>query len=305
MRSDLLHVVCAYSNPMRWRSRRALAEAFQRHVHDSGAQLTIVECAHGERDHELTALPGQTIVRKRAHSLVWHKESLLNLAISALPDAARYIAWIDADVTFRRPDWAAATVHALQLHPIVQPWWHCHDLGPNGEHVATHTSFAARYARGEPIGPGYTFAHPGYAWAATRAALEHLGGLIETAPLGAADHHMALALAGRVQDSLPGFISDAYARPLRAWQDRAARFIAGNVGVVPGTIEHGWHGRKSSRRYVERWSILRAHGFDPDTDLKRNTWGVLELAGNKPGLRDDIRRYFEQRNEDGNLMEDA
>ena len=49
---------------------------------------------------------------------------------------------------------------------------------------------------------------------------------------------------------------------------------------------------------MSRWDILKKHGFDPVTDLKRNTSGILELAGNKPELRRDIMAYFSSRDED-------
>jgi hypothetical protein len=114
---------------------------------------------------------------------------------------------------------------------------------------------------------------------------------------------MALALAGLVDRSVPGGISEGYVRPLRQWQARARQHIAGNLGCVPGTIEHSWHGSKKSRRYVERWGVLVRHAFDPFVDLKRNVWGVLELSGNKPELRRDIDAYLRQRNEDSNTLD--
>jgi hypothetical protein len=42
--------------------------------------------------------------------------------------------------------------------------------------------------------------------------------------------------------------------------------------------------------------------FEPAVDLKRNVWGVYELAGNKPQLRRDIDAYFRSRNEDANSL---
>ncbi len=98
---------------------------------------------------------------------------------------------------------------------------------------------------------------------------------------------------------MPGGISRGYLEPLRQWEGRALRHIAGNLGCIAGTIEHAWHGSKVARRYVERWSVLVRHAFDPVTDLKRNVWGVLELAGNKPELRRDIEHYMRCRDEDG------
>jgi hypothetical protein len=242
----------------------------------------------------------------RAHSMVWNKENLINLGIARLPEDWKYVAWIDADVMFRRADWAAETVHALQLHQVVQPWAHCYDLGPNGEHLQTHTSFLKQWVERKPIvsagGAGYEVAHPGYAWAATRGALTAVGGLIDTAGLGAGDHHMALALIGRADESLPGNVTGGYRRPIMAWQERAVRHVNRSLGFVSGTIEHAWHGPKVSRDYIGRWQIVTRNGFDPDTDIKRNTWGVMELAGNKPELARDVWAYFNARNEDATTL---
>ena len=308
MRAGLLHVVAAYSNPMRWRSRMTLYQAFRAHMLASGVRLTVVECAYGDRPHELGGDPDIRHVPVRARTLVWVKENLLNLGIASLPEDWKYVAWIDADVLFRDAGWAAETVHALQQYAFVQPWTDCYDLGPRGEHIAAHRSFCRLWQDGAPIvqGPNasgpYRFAHPGYAWAATRQALEYVGGLIDTAAMGAADHHMAMALIGRVQDSVHGGTTAGYRRPLLRWQARAMQHIAGNIGCVGGTIEHDWHGSKDRRRYVERWDVLARNAFDPDEDLKRNVWGVLELAGNKPALARDIDAYFRARDEDSNTM---
>jgi len=243
--------------------------------------------------------PNVQHVGVRGRTLLWAKENLLNLGIARLPPEWKYVAWIDADVMFRRPNWAMETVHALQLYDIVQPWPECYDLGPNGEHPTLHRSFCRQYVEDASLGDGpYAFAHPGYAWAATRRTLEHLGGLIETAPLEAADHHMALGLIGSVDRSVHGGRSAPYFTPLHQWQARALRHVAGNIRVVPRTIELFLHGAKTSRRYVERWNVLVRHSFDPTTDLKRNIWGVWELAGNKPALQHDINRYFYEHHEE-------
>ncbi len=303
MRADLLNVVTCIANPLRWASRIALYRAFEEHMLDSGVALTVVECAYGDRPFEIAPRTGVRHVGVRAKSVVWNKENLLNLGIARLPEDWRYVAWIDADVEFRKPGWAAETVHALQQYDVVQPWSDCYDLGPDDDHLHAHRSFCRQFVDGQHLGGGsYTFAHPGYAWAATRPALEWLGGLIDTAALGAADHHMALALVGKVAMSIPGNLTEGYRQPLFLWQQRAEKHICGNLGYVPGTIEHGWHGSKDRRRYIDRWQILVRHAFDPATDLKRNVMGVVELAGNKPGLRRDIDAYMRQRDEDSNTL---
>ncbi len=306
MKASLLHVVAVISNPIRWQSRIRLYREFEQHMLDSGVRLTTVECSYGDRPYELADNPHVNHVPVRSWSVVWNKESLINAGLSRLPLDWKYAAWIDADIMFRKPGWAAETVHALQQYDIVQPWSHCYDLGPDDSHLQTHHSFCKLFKDGRPIRaagqPSYEFAHPGYAWAATRTALEKVGGLMEIAALGAGDHHMALALIGRAEESLPGGIHPNYRRAVLRWQDRAAHHVCENIGYVPGTIEHRWHGSKERRAYVSRWDILLRHGFNPDEDLKRNTSGILELSGNKPAFARDIDAYMRSRNEDANSL---
>ena len=311
MRADLLHVVTVVSNPVRWKSRIALYNRFEQHMLDSGVKLTTVEVSFGDRPAELSNPHVNHVkVRANGHNICWHKESALNIGISRLPHDAKYIATLDADIEFRRKDWAEATVHAHQHYPIVQPWADCYDLGPNGEHIDHHKSFCSLVYQKKPIvqGPNavngpYRFGHPGYGWSWTRQALEWLGGFIDTAALGAADHHMAMALIGHAQDSYPSNISDQYKAPILRWQARATQHIAKNISYIHGTIEHQFHGPKVSRAYVDRWGVLLNNRFNPETDLKWNTYGLVELAGNKPHLRHDIDRYLRSRREDSNMAD--
>jgi hypothetical protein len=309
MHADRLHVVAARSNPKRFNNPDTIYKDWVEHMLDSGVNLTVVEEQYGERPF-VASLPHVNHIGVRGHTMLWTKENLLNIGIARLPHDWNYVATIDSDTFFRRKDWAAETVHALQLYDVVQPWRDCYNLGPNGEHVQLHRSFASMWHERQPImqGPGakteypVAFAHPGYAWAYKRSTVDYMGGLLDTCVLGAADHHMALAFIGRVKDSIHQGTTEGYKRPLYQFQERVMHHIRGNMGYLPGTIEHQWHGKARDRKYIDRWDILVKHAFDPYTDLKRNSWGVLELVGNKPELRHDIDRYFESRNEDSNTQ---
>jgi hypothetical protein len=300
MRPDLLHVVVPYSNPLRWNSRLNLFQQFAKHMQESGVCLHVVECAYGNRPFVLRDECEYHHIGVRARDMVWNKENLLNIGIARLPEDWRYMAWIDADVFFRSPTWAQDTVHLLQQFAVIQPWSDCYDLGPEGEHLHNHKSFCRQFFHGLPVGKGpYEFAHPGYAWACTREALDKLGGFIETGALGAGDKHMALALLGRADESIPEDMTAGYRAPIKAWE-RNAEALKRNIGYLKGTIEHAFHGPKPKRNYLERWKVLAKHKFDPVWDLRRNTWGVYDLAGNKPDLRRDMAKYFMQRFEDAN-----
>ena len=288
MQADLLHVAAARANPLRWQTPDRLYREWAERMLDSGVRLTVVECAYGERPF-VCELPHVNHIGVRAKTWCWSKENLLNLAIQRLPDA-RYLCWHDADVFHRRPNWAIETLHALQHYDIVQPWSDAYDLGPNDEHIQHHVSFCSQFHRGLPVAPDgtkmwkfdggpYDYPHSGYAWAATRQALEWPGGLFEVGGMGSGDHHMALSLVGRADRSIPAGTSDAYKRELFRWQARALQHINRNIGYVPGTVEHRFHGRKADRGYLSRWDMFVRHQFDPDTDLKRNTYGVLGMVG--------------------------
>lgn len=304
MRSDLLHVVVPYSNPILWESRPRLYRQFEEHMLDSGVKLTVVECVLGERDFQLHTNQHVNHIGVRHKTLIWHKESLINIGISRLPHDARYIAWIDADIHFRSNTWAADAVHALQQYEVIQLFEHAYDLGPKHGHLAVDTSFMKLIHTRVPIKgrhqAGYQFGHPGYAWGATRRALENLGGLIDFAALGSADHNMAMGFLGRILETFPGDISPQFTERMLAWQGRAVADIGNNTSYIPGTIEHQFHGEKKRRGYIDRWEILRRNKFNPVVDIRKNLYGVIELTGNKRHFRHDVDLYFRSRNEDAN-----
>jgi hypothetical protein len=97
---------------------------------------------------------------------------------------------------------------------------------------------------------------------------------------------------------MPSGLHHRYVARVMEWQAAALRAASRDVGCVEGTLLHHWHGQKRKRYYVERWETLRRHQYDPDRDIYRDAAGVLALTGNKPDLRDDLRRYFRSRDED-------
>ena len=303
MHASDLHVVAVISNPARFASRTRLFGEFVERMRSAGVDLIVVEAAFGDRPFLVTEAGNPHHVQVRHWTELWNKECQMRIGVEHLTRVFpgwRNLATIDADIEFLRDDWATETIEALQHYDVIQPWSDCYDSGPYGEHVQHHRSFCRNHVEGKPIPPGPydPFAHPGYAWAWTRRAYEALGGFIEIGACGAGDHHMALGLIGKAELSMPGGISAAYRREVMGWQARALQHVQGNIGFIKGAIRHFHHGPKAKRFYQDRWQILVGEGYDPDTDLKRNAYGMLELAGNKPGLRDKLRAYFRSRDED-------
>jgi hypothetical protein len=291
---------------------------------DVGALLITVECAYGRRPFELTQNSDAWDIQLRTHHELWHKENLINRGIQHLsridPDW-QYVAWIDADIHFQRPDIVQETVHQLQHYDFVQMFSHVTDLGPQHQPIKQQNGFVWSYVQNNyeaPVGPGYnpkgidyygayygiqsgSFWHPGYAWAARREALEKVQ-LFDKAILGSADHHMAMGLIGEAQRSVPQGVTAAYRNAVLNWQEVAEQEIKRNIGYVSGLITHYWHGNKANRKYVDRWKILIENRFDPTIDIQRDPQGLYRLnmhhGMRSIKLRDHIRAYFRARQED-------
>lgn len=310
------YVIAVLSNPIRFHARYKLFKDFMKHMNDVHANVLIVEQAFGARTHELTKEDNVWHLRIRAdfNQEIWLKENMINIGIQHLSKINpnwKYVAWIDGDIHFQRHDIIEETVHQLQHYQVVQMFAQCIDMGPQQNPIQTHNSFMWSYVmndRNPPQGSGHNgyytttkgFWHPGYAWAARRDAIEKVP-LLDFAILGAADHHMALGLIGCADRSVPGKISQPYKDMVINWQNQADYWLRRNCGYVPGAIVHGWHGNKVNRKYQERWDILTKNHFDPTLDISRDPQGLYRLNEHRPHyvrLRDDIRAYFRQRNED-------
>ena len=232
---------------------------------------------------------------------------------------------MDADVEFANPRWVDETKHQLQKYRIVQMFSHAQDISPTFDlgsnmDLRAQQGFMYSYVNGVPLeswrpvgihlsgkkgAEGYYGAgakwwlwHCGYAWAARRSAFNDLGGLGDIAILGSADHHVAAALIGEVQDTIHGDMQDNYKAYWQRWQDRAEKYIKRDVGYVPGLLLHHWHGPKKNRQYTNRWKILTEEKYDYEQDLYRDFNGLYALTDRNIKLRDRIRRYFEERQED-------
>ncbi len=303
LNDNTLHVVSMVSNPVRFHRRYGLFRQYQAEMEATpNVKLHTVEVAYGDRPFEVTEAGNPRHLQLRTRQELWHKENAINLGVRHLvPREAKYIAWVDGDITFRNPEWAQETLHQLQHHPVVQPWQHVSDLGFEGDIMGTFDSFCSLYRRGiqiqtNPSEP-YKYGHSGFAWACTRAFWEQAGGLMDFPILGSADHHMAWAMVGEVHKSVHGMMSEPFKRRCTEWQRRAYMLTKGNVGFVKGRIEHHFHGSKKNRQYRERWQLFIDHRFNPDSDLMYDQQGLLMLIG-KPGLEQDIMRYMRHRNED-------
>lgn len=336
-------IVCAISNPIRFKTRYALYRKFRHHVlHELKTNLVTVECAEGERDFQVTgdrhkpvyekSSAGQLVeVQLKRSSVTWNKEELMNIGFGRLPLDAKYVMFCDADITFCNKDIVTETIHALQMHRVVQPFESCADLGPDGQVMQIHKSFGWCHAKGlkwkhTPTLPGeaqhaYSYDdppkcggkggmgemgipwHPGFCMAFRKSVIDKMGGLLDVGILGASDHHMFGAMIGKAKLTYPAGIHINYSSEVLDWERKAAKIIKQDISYVKGTILHSFHGSKKTRYYASRWDVLLENNFDPQNDLRRTPSGIRELISGRIGLRDGILRYFKSRNEDNISMD--
>lgn len=301
---DKFHVVTMISNPARFSRRYELYEQFAGHMSRAGINFHTVELQLGDRPFCVTDPCNPRHTQLRGWDELWHKENCLNIGISNLPNDWETVAWIDADVEFINPNWVEETLHQLQVYQIVQMFETAVDLGPSGKTIAVHKSFMSQYLTHGACHPesSYQEWHPGFAWAARREAIDGMGQLYERAILGAGDRHMALSFVGKAECSFVHDIQSEYAQDILRFQDRCHHTIRRDVGIVSGTLVHNWHGKKKDRRYFDRWQILINNDYKPHRDVKKDCYGVFHFVDDHTSrffrLRDEIRHYFRQRNED-------
>ena len=151
------------------------------------------------------------------------------------------------------------------------------------------------------LAPGAT----GGGWAWRRQSFTTVGGWPERCVLGSGDWHSAFGFINQfglnVGDE-QSHCTPEYIRYVETWIKNAQR-LNGHPGksmiaAIDNFAVHHFHGSKTNRAYGERWQILKRNKFDPFTDLVPDWQGVLRWAGNKPQLRDEVKRYFLNRNED-------
>ena len=291
-----LYVILPYFNFCGFKRRRNLFIEFVKQIQGTKGIRVVVSEALGPNP-----LPNMGTFDNfgfETDSPVWLKENLINMAIRRLPKGWKYVAWIDADITFLNQNWVRETLAELESYDIVQLFQTCVNLGPKSEALKIDKSFGYMHRdSGTPyvVSARYGFWHPGYAWACTRKAWLQMDGLIDWAILGSGDRHMCLAWIGRVKDSAPGNIHPNY----RAWLEEYECMCRGlEVSYVEGTILHHWHGRLEDRKYRERWDILTKNKFDPLTDIGQTDSGLVQLSNSGRRLEKELLEYFVGRRED-------
>lgn len=366
-----LHVVVPVQNPWRFKTRYKHLDRSLKHFIDSGAVVTLVECAFNRRelvyaDSGLDGLAANCAIQGpefkhryiglASASELWLKEALINVGVQDITQRHygwKQVAWIDGDVHFIRPNWVGEAIHKLQHGQtsdivFLQMFSQAADLGPNYEILpanyphAQGISFAQAFLEGtlkptlstkilqdlENIGgdlkklmedfmileedlQGNYYGQdqakrtwPGLAWSCSREAWNAVGGLMDFAVWGGGDYSTSFALHGISRGMIRDDMHPNYKLLTDEWYNKCEKYVRRNVMVMDGTILHFWHGKKVSRGYSRKHSLLARYQFDPLRHLKRDAQGIYLFSDDGSEsyiqLRDGLRKIATDRNEDGN-----
>src|SRR5262245_44674343 len=128
-RSETVWVITSYFNPMRYRRKRSNFKIFREYLR---APLVAVELAYSS-EFELQEEDAEILIQLRGSAILWQKERLLNVALAALPETCRYVAWIDCDIVFGLADWTQSVSSLLDRCPILQMFKRRHHLSRSWE----------------------------------------------------------------------------------------------------------------------------------------------------------------------------
>jgi len=265
---DAVIVACFYNpqnSPYRLKAFKTFYESIKHLNHK------IVECVIGD-NAEFQLPVSLNIERIRTHSLLWHKEGLLNYVIKKLNPQFKFVFWIDTDIIFTNKEWLVDSVNKLQNSKIIQPFEFCIHLEKDEHHpsfdVESYKSFDKPYAMGEKIWRGFaynyitnkklhnsenydTHGHVGFAWGMQRAALDKIL-LYDKALIGGGDHVMAHAAVNQIPHTCITNAFKADIDTITEWSKQFFLQTKGLLNYTKGDVYHIWHGELEKRQYLKR-----------------------------------------------------
>ena len=310
VRDGGIWAIAAYFNPAGYRRRR---ENFRHFRERLSIPLLVVEL--GFNGFELGPGDADIVLQTAIGDVMWQKERLLNVGLTALPATCRHVAWIDSDIIFERPDWWEQALAALGDVPVVQLFGHLNLMpaGASPDDLRVGSGEARLEALSRAVRSGKsarqclsavrTASAHAYsaspAWAIRRDVLEAFG-FYDACVVGGGDSALVAAFHGLFDFVIDRHrMGEARAEHYLAWARPVAEAIAGNIGVIEGDAFHLWHGRIDDRQYAQRHVDFSQFGFDPYRDIAVSEGGAWRWSSTKPAMHAYVASYFESRREDG------
>ncbi len=303
-----------FFNPMQYGNKYENYRLFRDESKRQGLNLIAVELAFDDdpfvlkKDRDAEILINMRGVREKNN--MWQGERLFNIGLGHLPDACDKACWLDCDIVFKNGSWIAETSRLLEKYVVVQPFKQAGRL-PKGIYDLNEREFGqlAIGIEENQRCPGHVYkavsgikgsSATGFVWAARKAFLRtHL--LYEHMLFGGGDSIMARSF---MNDKLPevpirAFSTDAMRADQDSYASRVYRETRGSVYYTDGAVLHLWHGNEADKLKYFRHKILQFFHFDPSSDIRVGSNGLLEWSSDKPEFHEAVGEYYRIRNEEG------
>jgi len=306
---------------------------FRRHF---TAPLLAVEW-HPNHRFQLKNGDADVLLQVGGGDFMWQKERLLRIAVAALPEHVKYIAWIDCDILFENRDWKDEARGLLEKNCVIQLFSEVaftdenqsrliansckHNLDNiESAQVSWRESFLGMFGRlkedvvrfdldrrfqGDEIRNCNIMRRPapGFAWAARAAFLRRIG-IYDRCIMGGGDMLFCYGVTGLSKQLIENHRSAGWAfygdcRSYRSWASQAAEACTGRWGCVGGRILHLFHGSLRERQYKTRIDGLVPFEIDLDGDISAAPEEPWSWRRDRDALNEYFLKYLRDRNEDG------
>ena len=268
MQLSKIWAITAYYNPIGYSKRFENYKKFKQFLN---VPLLTVELSFST-NYEITEDDADIVIHVKSDSVLWHKERLLNIALSNLPPYVEYVAWLDCDIIFCNPNWHEEVCLKLQSVKLCQLFSRMYDLKPGINHIEVDTNSLCPTGNSvasidqtsiewnDAFRPKSTSGMRrnlfGLGWAARRDTIESFG-FYDMMIIGSGDRALACAGYGKFDDAiktgeLTGKRRDHYLN----WASSFYEHVQGKIGCLKGDIFHLWHGDLINRKYLERHQSL-------------------------------------------------
>src|ERR1700682_4012047 len=304
----MIWAITSFFNPVRYKRRLLNYQVFRSQLR---IPLVAVELSF-DGQFELTKNDADILIQVSGGAVLWQKERLLNIALKSVPRDAENVALLDCDIVFERKDWAEdAEARLAESNNIIQLFHEALYLNkesPPDRPNAINAEFSvpgimqtgdrSLLNNGAVIsGEKRLLYQPGLAWAVKRAILdEHL--LYDAAIAGGADSLMVASIYGDFEPiAVRHLFNPRRKQHYLRWAIPFNKSVAGQIGALPGTIYHLWHGELKDRNYYDRYKLLE--NVDPYSDIQIASNGAWQWTKLNTELEEQLKANFVNRREDG------
>jgi hypothetical protein len=227
---------------------------------------------------------------------IWIKENLINLAIKKhLPQRAKYICWLDADILFTNHDWVNQTIGLLKKYDIIQMFDRVldlnkdtYDLSSKEDVIKSNYSYIYKL-----INQNDQNGHTGFGYAINRKFYKKINKLLDYNIIGSGDSIIGKSAGQSLskeqifkKHNLNAIYSLKYANELYEYYNK---FKNVKISFLDSYIIHFWHGSWDSKKYVSRHKILQKYNFD-SSFVDYNNDGIIYIKN--MDLVKDIEDYL-------------